>query len=212
MERPQALHRSTHSRGLNDANLNFIQLTFTFAFLGSLPVRRPKLPKYSGAHPASIPVRDARHESQRLDSEETSIKRTMGTEQRRRHSLGQNWQSEFDGSVKRIAVINECMFVGKLWRRLQGEAEINQKRCRGKNLPDDAARRAEAEVPPGRKNLEAIRPPEHRQAHRNLRSEAADYDRHGAGRGRIAVDVPAEKRCVVGPATDDEHVQGHGGR
>jgi hypothetical protein len=76
-------------------------------------------------------------------------------------------------------------------------------------MPNDAARRTETEIPPGRQNSQAIRSPEYRETHWNLRTETADYDCDGAGRGRIAADVLKEKCSGNGSETDDEHVQGY---
>lgn len=70
-------------------------------------------------------------------------------------------------------------------------------------MPNDAARRAEAKVSTGRKNTQAVRSSEHCETHRNMRAEATDHDRDGAGRGRLTADVPEKKCFIVGPAEDD---------
>lgn len=87
------------------------------------------------------------------------------------------------------------LVLGKLWRCLQSQASVDQERRRGEDLPNDVARRAEAEVPAGRPNPQAVRSPEYRETHWHLRSEAADHDRDGAGGGWIAADVLEEKFC-----------------
>lgn len=96
--------------------------------------------------------------------------------------------------------------LGKLWRCLQGQTKINQKRRCRENLSNDFAWWAETKVLARRKNPQAIRPSKHRETDWNMCSEAADYDRDGVGRGRFAADVFEKKCCVIGITTNDEHV------